>query len=163
MKKMPDKRIIKKYPNRRLYDTEVSRYITLEDVRKLVLDGIDFCVKDVKSDEDLTRSILLQIIAEQEHDGDPMFSTKTLTQLIRFYGNAYQAAVAEYLQKSLELFTGQQQQFQQRLKESVSTSPLATMTELTQRNLQMWQQVQDNFFKAAGITTSKQGSGKDES
>lgn len=163
MKKMPDKRIIKKYPNRRLYDTEVSRYITLEDVRKLVLDGIDFCVKDVKSDEDLTRSILLQIIAEQEHDGDPMFSTKTLTQLIRFYGDAYQAAVAEYLQKSLELFTGQQQQFQQRLKESVSTSPLATMTELTQRNLQMWQQVQDNFFKAAGITTSKQGPGKDES
>lgn len=160
---MADKRIIKKYPNRRLYDTEVSKYITLEDVKQLVLDGVDFCVKDVKTDEDLTRSILLQIIAEQEHDGDPMFSTKTLTQLIRFYGDAYQTAVADYLQKSLEMFTGQQQQFQQRLKESVISSPLSTMTELTARNLEMWKQVQDNFFKAAGITPSKGGSNKDES
>ena len=89
---MTDKRIIKKYPNRRLYDTEISKYITLEDVKKLVLSGVDFCVKDVKTDEDLTRNILLQIISEQEHDGDPMFSTQTLTQLIRFYGNAYQSA-----------------------------------------------------------------------
>lgn len=160
---MAEKRIIKKYPNRRLYDTEVSKYITLEDVKQLVLDGVDFCVKDVKSDEDLTRSILLQIIAEQEHDGDPMFSTKTLTQLIRFYGDAYQAAVADYLQKSLEMFTGQQQQFQQRLRESVSSSPLSTMTELTARNLEMWKQVQDNFFKAAGITPSKPGSATDDS
>ena len=159
---MADKRIIKKYPNRRLYDTEVSKYITLEDVRKLVLDGVDFCVKDVKTREDLTRSILLQIIAEQEHDGDPMFSTNTLTQLIRFYGNAYQAAVADYLQKSLEMFTGQQQQFQQRLKDSVTASPLTTMTELTKRNLEMWQQVQDNFFKAAGISPSKPGRSDDK-
>lgn len=160
---MSEKRIIKKYPNRRLYDTEVSKYITLEDVRKLVLDGVEFCVKDVKTDEDLTRSILLQIISEQEHDGDPMFSTNTLTQLIRFYGNAYQAAVADYLQKSLEMFTGQQQQFQQRLKESVTANPLSTMTELTKRNLEMWRQVQDNFFKAAGISPTKPGQGNDKS
>ena len=94
-----EKRVIKKYPNRRLYDTEISKYITLEDVRTLVLQGVDFCVKDVKTDEDLTRSILLQIISEQEHDGDPMFSTRTLTQLIRAYGNAYQAAIASYYKK----------------------------------------------------------------
>src|SRR5690606_19296275 len=148
---MAEKRIIKKYPNRRLYDTEISRYITLEDVRQLVLDGVDFVVKDVKTDEDLTRSILLQIIAEQEHDGDPLFSTRTLTQLIRFYGNVYQTVFADYLQKSLELFASQQQEFQQRLQKSVSANPLTAMSELTQRNLELWQQMQENFFKAAGV------------
>ena len=81
---LTDMRIIKKYPNRRLYDTEISRYITLDDVRKLVLDGVEFCVTDVKSEEDLTRSVLLQIISEQEHEGKPIFNTPMLTQLIRF-------------------------------------------------------------------------------
>ena len=153
---MADKRIIKKYPNRRLYDTEISKYITLEDVKRLVLDGIDFCVKDVKTDEDLTRSILLQIIAEQEHDGDPMFSTRTLTQLIRFYGNVYQTVFSDYLQKSLEIFASQQQEFQQRLHKSVTGNPLAAVSEMTQRNLELWQQMQENFLKAAGV----KGSGK---
>lgn len=150
---MTEKRIIKKYPNRRLYDTEISKYITLEDVKKLVLSGVDFCVKDVKTDEDLTRNILLQIISEQEHDGDPMFSTQTLTQLIRFYGNAYQSAFSDYLQKSLEIFTKQQEQFQEKLQESVQTNPFSTMTQMTERNLQLWQQVQDNFFQAAGLSS----------
>ena len=152
---MSDKRIIKKYPNRRLYDTEISRYITLDDVKALVLQGIDFCVKDVKTEEDLTRSILLQIISEQEHDGDPMFSTKTLTQLIRFYGNAYQTAFSDYLQKSLELLGTQQQEFQQNLQKTMSSSPLATMSDLTQRNLELWKQVQDNFFRATGLSSAK--------
>ena len=146
---MPNIRIIKKYPNRRLYDTEISKYITLEDVRKLVLEGVDFCVKDVKTDEDLTRSILLQIISEQEHEGDPMFSTRTLTQLIRFYGNAYQVAFSDYLQNSLDIFTTQQQQFQERLQKTVASGPLSAMSEMTQRNMELWQQVQDNFFRAA--------------
>lgn len=159
---MAEKRIIKKYPNRRLYDTEISRYITLEDVRQLVLDGVDFCVKDVKTDEDLTRSILLQIIAEQEHDGDPLFSTRTLTQLIRFYGNVYQTVFSDYLQKSLELFASQQQEFQQRLHKSVSTNPLTAMGELTQRNLELWQKMQENFFKAAGMKGQAPGKPEDE-
>jgi polyhydroxyalkanoate synthesis repressor PhaR len=152
---MADKRIIKKYPNRRLYDTEISKYITLEEVKKLVLEGVDFCVKDVKTEEDLTRSILLQIISEQEHEGRPMFSTQTLTQLIRFYGNAYQAAVSEYLQRSLEMFTTQQHDFQERLQKTMTANPITTMTEMTQRNLELWQQVQDNFFKAAGLSSSR--------
>jgi polyhydroxyalkanoate synthesis repressor PhaR len=159
---MTDKRIIKKYPNRRLYDTQISRYITLEDVRRLVLDGVDFCVRDVKSDEDLTRSILLQIIAEQEHDGDPMFSTGTLTQLIRLYGNAYQAAFADYLQQSLEIFTTQQKEFQERLQKTVTTNPLTAMTDITQRNLRLWQEVQDNFFSAAGMKSPRETQGKKE-
>jgi polyhydroxyalkanoate synthesis repressor PhaR len=146
-------RIIKKYPNRRLYDTEISKYITLEDVKNLVLEGVKFSVKDVKTEEDLTRSILLQIIAEQEHNGEPLLSTESLTQLIRFYGNAYQSVFSDYLERSLEIFTTQQREFQERINETVSASPLDTMQKMTRRNIEMWQQIQDNFFKASGLST----------
>ena len=83
-------RLIKKYPNRRLYDTETSAYITLTDVKKLVLENVEFRVEDAKTKEDLTRSILLQIILEEETAGAPMFSSDMLSQIIRFYGNAMQ-------------------------------------------------------------------------
>ncbi len=89
-------RIIKKYPNRRLYDTEISSYITIEDVRQLILDGEDFEVRDAKSGDDLTRSVLLQIIADQEQDGEPMLSTQLLSQLIRFYGDSLQGFMGNY-------------------------------------------------------------------
>jgi polyhydroxyalkanoate synthesis repressor PhaR len=154
---MSDKRIIKKYPNRRLYDTEISRYITLDDVRRLVLDGVDFSVRDVKTEEDITRSILLQIISEQEHDGEPMFSIDTLHQLIRSYGNAYQQTFSEYLQRSLEMFATQQQEFQEQVKKTVGANPMTAMTELTQRNLDLWRQVQNNFFSAAGLAPKRGG------
>jgi len=153
---MASKRIIKKYPNRRLYDTEISKYITLEDVKKLVLSAVDFAVKDVKTDADLTRQILLQIISEQEHDGDPMFTTQTLTQLIRFYGNAYQSAFSDYLQKSLQIFAAQQEQFQEKIKETAQTDPFSVVTKMTEQNLEMWQQAQDNFFRAAGMSSKPQ-------
>ncbi len=146
-------RTIKKYPNRRLYDTEISRYITLDDVRKLVLSGIDICVTDVKTEEDLTRSVLLQIIAEQEHEGKPIFNTLMLTQLIRFYGNAYQSAFSDYLQQSLEMFTAQQQNIQKNLEQAVTGNPITTtMNELTERNLDAWRQLQNSFFQATGFT-----------
>lgn len=151
---MSNIRVIKKYPNRRLYDTERSKYITLEDVRKLVMDGVEFCVKDVKSDEDLTRSILLQIISEQEHDGDPLFSTQALTQLIQCYGQNYQNVISDYLQQSINIFTQQQMEFQEKLQESVSSSPFSAMSDLTERNLKLWQEVQDNFFKATNFSDS---------
>jgi polyhydroxyalkanoate synthesis repressor PhaR len=155
---MTDIRIIKKYPNRRLYDTERSKYITLDDVKTLVMDGIEFSVKDVKSEEDLTRSILLQIISEQEHNGEPLFSTQALTQLIRFYGKAYQNVIADYLQNSIEIFTQQQSEFQEKLQENVSTSPMSTMTDLTERNMKLWKEVQDNFFRAASSSKSEDDS-----
>ncbi len=146
-------RIIKKYPNRRLYDTEISRYITLDDVRNLVLSGIEFRVTDVKTEEDLTRSVLLQIISEQEHEGKPIFNTPMLAQLIRFYGNAYQSAFSEYLQKSLEMFASQQQSFQKNFQQAVSSNPFATtVSELTEQNMEAWRQLQNSFFKAAGFT-----------
>ncbi|MGB1881395.1 MAG: polyhydroxyalkanoate synthesis repressor PhaR, partial [Gammaproteobacteria bacterium] len=84
------KRVIKKYPNRRLYDTDQSKYVTLSDVRKLVLEGIPFTVVDKKSGEDITRNILLQIIIEQEEEGEPMFSTEVLEKIIGFYGSSVQ-------------------------------------------------------------------------
>ncbi len=98
-------RILKKYPNRRLYDTEVSSYITLADVKSMVLKGLDFEVRDAKTGDDLTRSILLQIILEEETDGVPIFSTSMLSQIIRFYGHAMQGMMGSYLEKNLQTFT----------------------------------------------------------
>src|SRR6478752_233750 len=97
-------RLIKKYPNRRLYDTQTSSYITLSDVKQLVLDNEDFTVVDAKSEEDLTRSILLQIILEEEANGTPMFSSNALSQIIRYYGHAMQGMMGSYLEKNIQAF-----------------------------------------------------------
>ena len=97
-------RIIKKYPNRRLYDTQTSSYITLVDVKQLVLDNESFKVVDAKSGDELTRSILLQIILEEESGGLPMFSSPMLAQIIRFYGHAMQGMMGAYLEKNLQAF-----------------------------------------------------------
>jgi polyhydroxyalkanoate synthesis repressor PhaR len=101
---MGSPRLIKKYPNRRLYDTQASAYITMVDVKQLVLSGEEFAVVDAKSGEDLTRSILLQIILEEESGGIPMFSTPVLMQIIRFYGNAMQGVMGSYLEKNIQAF-----------------------------------------------------------
>jgi polyhydroxyalkanoate synthesis repressor PhaR len=98
-------RILKKYPNRRLYDTQTSSYITLADVKKMVLEGQDFVVRDAKTSDELTRSILLQIILEEETGGVPMFSSQMLAQIIRFYGHAMQGMMGSYLEKNLQTFT----------------------------------------------------------
>src|SRR5271155_29030 len=97
-------RLIKKYPNRRLYDTQTSTYITLADVKILVLEQEDFRVVDAKSGEELTRSILLQIILDEESGGVPMFSSQMLAQIIRFYGNAMQGMMGTYLEKNIQAF-----------------------------------------------------------
>ena len=102
---MSEPRTIKKYPNRRLYDTVESRYITLADIRRLVIERIDFVVIDKKSQEDITRSILLQVIAEQEHAGEPLMSRDFLSQVIRSYGAGVRTAMGSYLEQSLKLFT----------------------------------------------------------
>ncbi|WIV96260.1 polyhydroxyalkanoate synthesis repressor PhaR [Kinneretia aquatilis] len=107
----PAVRVLKKYPNRRLYDTQTSSYITLADVKKMVLDGQAFEVRDAKTAEDLTRSILLQIILEEETGGVPMFSTNALEQIIRFYGHAMQGVMGDYLEKNVQTFTALQSKF----------------------------------------------------
>ena len=106
-------RLIKKYPNRRLYDTRTSSYITLADVKELVLRHEQFQVVDAKTSEDLTRSILLQIILEEEAGGMPMFTSDLLSQLIRFYGNAMQGMVGNYLEKNMQTFVQVQKQLQE--------------------------------------------------
>ena len=100
---MTEPRVIKKYPNRRLYDTVESRYITLADIRRLVMDKVDFVVIDKKSQEDITRSILLQVIAEQEHTGEPLMSQDFLSQVIRSYGGNLQNLLSSYLEQSMKL------------------------------------------------------------
>jgi polyhydroxyalkanoate synthesis repressor PhaR len=102
--KKTSERLIKKYPNRRLYDTQTSSYITLADVKQLVLDNEEFTVVDAKTEEDLTRSILLQIILEEEANGSPMFSSSALSQIIRYYGHAMQGMMGSYLEKNIQAF-----------------------------------------------------------
>jgi polyhydroxyalkanoate synthesis repressor PhaR len=109
--KKSTERLIKKYPNRRLYDTQTSSYITLTDVKQLVLDADTFTVVDAKSNEDLTRSILLQIILEEEANGAPMFSSAVLSQIIRYYGHAMQGMMGSYLEKNVQAFTDIQNKF----------------------------------------------------
>lgn len=109
-------RLIKKYPNRRLYDTASSCYITLADVRDLVLGQEDFQVIDAKSGDDLTRTILLQIILEEENGGSPMFTSELLSQMIRFYGNAMQSFMGRYLENNITAFTDMQAKLQDQTK-----------------------------------------------
>ena len=110
-------RIIKKYPNRRLYDTANSGYITLADVKQMVLDQIDFQVVEAKSGEDLTRAILLQIILEEESGGLPMFSSEMLTQMIRFYGTAQQTMMGQYMEQNVKAFLAIQKKLQDQAKQ----------------------------------------------
>lgn len=109
-------RLIKKYPNRRLYDTRTSSYITLADVKELVLEREEFQVVDAKSGEDLTRSILLQIILEEEAGGAPMFTSDLLSHMIRFYGNATQGMMGKYLENNIKAFTEMQGKLQEQAR-----------------------------------------------
>lgn len=153
---LPNKlRIIKKYPNRRLYDTRQSRYITLADLQKLAEAGELFEVKDATSGDDITRMILLQIIAEQENGGNPVFTTEILTRIIRFYGGSAQGALTSYLEQSLNLFEQQQKNFQEQVRDAMQHHPIQTMSDLTQRNLEIWQDIQNQFFQTATGSKSK--------
>ena len=117
-------RLIKKYPNRRLYDTQTSTYITLADVKQLVVDHEEFQVVDAKSGEELTRQILLQIILEEESGGVPMFSAPMLAQVIRFYGNAMQGMMGSYLEKNIQAFIDIQSKLQEQSKAFYETNKI---------------------------------------
>ena len=156
-------RIIKKYPNRRLYDTETSSYITIEDVRQLIVDGEDFEVRDAKSGNDITRSVLLQIISEHESDGEPVLSTQLLSQIIRFYGNSLQGFMGPYLERSLQVFLDQQTQFRSQLDSLMGQTPWNTLNELTARNMDAWNTMQRGLMETAAKvvpTTPPGGGGK---
>jgi polyhydroxyalkanoate synthesis repressor PhaR len=151
-------RIIKKYPNRRLYDTEISSYITLEEVRQLVLDSETFEVRDAKSGEDLTRSVLLQIISEHEEKGQPMLSPQLLSQIIRFYGDSLQGFMGPYLERSLQVFLDQQQQFRTQLNSLLGQTPWSMLNDLTERNMEAWRNMQRGLLDTATQAQTPRGS-----
>jgi polyhydroxyalkanoate synthesis repressor PhaR len=156
-------RLIKKYPNRRLYDTRTSTYITLVDVKELVLKQEEFQVVDAKTGEDLTRSILLQIILEEEAAGVPMFSSDVLAQMIRFYGHAMQGMMGKYLETNISAFTDMQKKFQDQARHMVGDNAgmskelwsqflsfqgpamQSMMGAYVEQSTKMFQQMQDNM------------------
>lgn len=145
-------RIVKKYPNRRLYDTEISRYITLEEVRKLVMDEVEFKVLDKNTEEDITRSILLQVIAEEESGADPILTTELLTRIIRFYGDPMQASISRYLELSIQLFMQKQHQFSDQVKQMLGQAqqPIQALRDLAEQNVPIWRTVRREFLRNLG-------------
>ncbi len=143
---MADMRQIKKYPNRRLYDTAISSYITLADVKALVVDGVDFQVTDAKTGADLTRTILLQIISEEEEGGEPIFSSDLLAKIIRAYGGNMQNVLTSYLEKSMELWADQQRVMRERARHFMdANNPVQVLSQIAEQNLSIWQQAMDSF------------------
>lgn len=130
--------VIRKYSNRRLYDPDQSRHITLDEVRELIVSGEKVRIEDAKTGEDITRSILLQIIVEREEAGRPLLSADLLEQLIRFYGGAMQELFGSYLERSVSTFVDHQQDFQQQILEMVQQNPMADMA---RKNLDLWKEL----------------------
>jgi polyhydroxyalkanoate synthesis repressor PhaR len=142
---MNEPRVIKKYPNRRLYDTVESRYITLADVRKLVVEQIDFVVIDKKSQEDITRCILLQVIAELEQAAEPLMSRDFLSQVIRFHDAHSHDMIGSYLEQSFKLFASHQRDARERGKNDGDA--LQAVASLAQKNYQRWRSVQEEIYR----------------
>jgi len=139
-------RVIRKYANRRLYDPSESRHLTLDEVRELVVAGEKVRVEDAKTREDITRSILLQIIVEREEAGRPLLSAELLEQLIRFYGGAMQDFLSTYLERSVGAFVDQQQSFQEQVLTMMKDTPLSTVSQLAEQNLATWKELQQRMF-----------------
>ena len=143
---MSQERLIKKYANRRLYDASQSRHITLDDIRGLIVKGEKIRVVEDKTGHDITRHILLQVIAEQEQFGRPILSTKVLEAIIRFYGNSLQGFLASFLERSIEMFLNQQEAVQSQLSKIVAHTPLAAVADRTRQNLEALAKVQESML-----------------
>lgn len=139
---MSEPRVIKKYPNRRLYDTTISSYITLEDVKRLVVEQVAIKVIDARSQDDITHSTLLQIIIEQEESGPPLFTTPILQQMIRFYGSAMHPLFSQIFEQGMQLFTEQQAVL------SAEPEQLNMMSHLTEQSISQWQQLQNQWVQS---------------
>jgi len=142
---MAKPRIIRKYANRRLYDTEASRHINKDDVRKLIASGKDVRVVEDGSGDDITRGVLLQLVAEQELGGKPVLSDQMLTQIIRFYDHPMQGVLGSYLQQSFETFLQQQSTLQEQMQELMRSGPFAVMKDVAKQNMEAWQAMQKAF------------------
>jgi polyhydroxyalkanoate synthesis repressor PhaR len=138
---MAAERIIKKYANRRLYDAQASRHVTLEEVRALIAAGESIKVVDDRTGDDITRSVLMQIIAEQEQSGGPIFTTTVLEQLIRFYGDDMQGFLRSYLEESVATFVRQQRSLQSEMMKLMTEAPMAAFSELARQNVALWERL----------------------
>jgi polyhydroxyalkanoate synthesis repressor PhaR len=145
---MSQERLIKKYANRRLYDASQSRHITLDDIRGLIVKGEKVRIVEDKTGHDITRHILLQVIAEQEQFGRPILSTTVLESIIRFYGNPMQGFLAGFLEKSVETFLHQQESLQAQISKIVAITPLATVADLTRQNIEALAKIQESMLSA---------------
>jgi len=145
---MSQERLIKKYANRRLYDASQSRHITLDDIRGLIVKGEKVRIVEDKTGHDITRHILLQVIAEQEQFGRPILSTTVLESIIRFYGNPMQGFLAGFLEKSVETFLHQQESLQAQISKIVAITPLATVADLTRQNIEALAKMQESMLSA---------------
>ena len=150
---------IKKYANRRLYNTGTSTYVTLEDLAAMVKEGEDFLVYDAKTGEDITRSVLAQIIMEQENKpGQNLLPTAFLRQLIRFYGDNMQMVVPKYLEQSIDTLTREQEKFRKQIAGALAGTPFAPLEEQVRRNMELFQQTFSKFIPFA----PRSGSGEAE-
>ncbi len=156
-----NRRLIKKYPNRRLYDTDTSSYVTLSQVKDLVVNGDAILVRDAKTEEDITRSILLQIILEEEAGGTPMFTEAVLANIIRFYGNTMQGFMGPFIEKNVQSFTEMQRNFSEKgggLTPDIWTTMLkgntpaakGLMGSYVEQTQGLLLQMQENFAKQTG-------------
>ncbi|MFZ9966804.1 MAG: polyhydroxyalkanoate synthesis repressor PhaR [Steroidobacteraceae bacterium] len=147
---MAEERLIKKYANRRLYDASISRHVTLADIRQMIVQGERIRVVEDKTDEDITRLILLQVIAEQEQFGKPILSTTVLESIIRFYGGPMQDFMTRYLESSVGNLAQQHEQFTRQFAQALSSAPppVANMAALPRQNLEVWTRMQENLMGA---------------
>lgn len=153
---------IKKYANRRLYNTSTSTYVTLEDLAQMVKSGTDFTVHDAKTSEDITRSVLTQIIFEEENKGQNLLPIKFLQQLIRFYGDSMPGLVPSYLEFSIESLTRDQEKLQRQMAEAVGGSPFGAMEDQVRQNMAMFEQTMRMFspFAAQPNNSPQESTGK---
>lgn len=153
-------RTIKKYPNRRLYDTENSAYITVSDVRDMVLKGVEFEVVTANTNEDITRSILLQIIMDQESDGEHLFTSDMLSKFIRFYQDDTRDLFSRYMDRTLSVFLEQQHVLQKKFMDAIASNPIDSMKDLTTQNVELWKEMQKNFLDSVGFGKTKKTDSK---
>ena len=153
---MAEERLIRKYANRRLYDAQESRHVTLDDLRKLIAGGERIKVVDDRSGDDITRSILLQIIANQEQFGTPVLSLQLLEAIIRFYGNPIQQMLTSYLEQSIGGLLRQQNLMQAEMAKALET-PMAPIAEMARQNMEMWAKMQASMLSAFTPTAAPAG------
>jgi polyhydroxyalkanoate synthesis repressor PhaR len=144
---MSNERLIKKYANRRLYDSTESRHVTLEDIRKMIVSGAKVKVVDDKSGEDLTRAVLLQVIAEQDQYGTPVLSTELLEAVIRFYGNPVQEMLTKYMEQSVGTLVRQQETMRAEMTKALA-GPMAPLAEFARQNMDQWSKIQASMMSA---------------